>query len=69
MCKADKERQLKGNFVGSRHFSEGGYDRIATKLFQNINVNTYYLEYDTPRAGGFEPLKVSQRPYTPVSST
>lgn len=46
----------RGNFMGSRHFSEGGYDRIATKLFQNLNVATYYLEYDTPRAGGFEPL-------------
>ncbi|KAE9402598.1 UROD/MetE-like protein [Gymnopus androsaceus JB14] len=46
----------RGNFVGSRHFSEGSYDRIATKLFQTLNVQTYYLEYDTPRAGGFEPL-------------
>lgn len=42
--------------MGSRHFSEGGYDRIATKLFQNLNVSTYYLEYDTNRSGGFEPL-------------
>ncbi|KAJ9197660.1 hypothetical protein DTO164E3_1313 [Paecilomyces variotii] len=48
----------RGNFVNSRHFSEGGYDRIAVKLFQELNVDTYYLEYDTPRAGGFEPLKV-----------
>ena len=47
----------RGNFVNSRHFSEGGYDRIATKLFQQLNVHTYYLEYDTPRAGGFEPLE------------
>lgn len=47
----------RGNFVNSRHFSEGGYDRIATQLFQELNVHTYYLEYDTPRAGGFEPLK------------
>ncbi|EHL00883.1 hypothetical protein M7I_3276 [Glarea lozoyensis 74030] len=46
----------RGNFMGSRHFSEGGYDRIATKLFQTLNVSTYYLEYDTERAGGFEPL-------------
>lgn len=46
----------RGNFVGSRHFSEGGYDAIATKLFKDLNVDTYYLEYDTPRAGGFEPL-------------
>ena len=47
----------RGNFVGSRHFSEGGYDRIATKLFNNLNADTYYLEYDTERAGNFEPLK------------
>ncbi|KAF2444634.1 UROD/MetE-like protein [Karstenula rhodostoma CBS 690.94] len=46
----------RGNFVNSRHFSEGGYDRIATKLFIQLNMHTYYLEYDTPRAGGFEPL-------------
>jgi len=47
----------RGNFVNSRHFSEGGYDRIATKLFQELNMHTYYLEYDTARAGGFEPLQ------------
>ncbi|KAK7565065.1 hypothetical protein IWX91DRAFT_392083 [Phyllosticta citricarpa] len=46
----------RGNFVGSRHFAEGAYDRIATKLFQTLNASTYYLEYDTPRAGGFAPL-------------
>ncbi|KAK7191526.1 hypothetical protein DPSP01_011043 [Paraphaeosphaeria sporulosa] len=46
----------RGNYVGSRHFSEGAYDKIAKKLFQDLNVDTYYLEYDTPRAGGFEPL-------------
>lgn len=43
--------------MNSRHFSEGGYDRIATKLFQELNMHTYYLEYDTPRSGGFEPLQ------------
>jgi len=47
----------RGNFVGGRHFSEGGYDAIATKLFNSLNVDTLYLEYDTPRSGGFEPLK------------
>lgn len=31
--------------MGSRHFSEGGYDRIASKLFRDLNVSTYYLEY------------------------
>ena len=47
----------RGNFIGGRHFAEGAYDIIAKKLFQNLNVNTYYLEYDTERAGGFEPLR------------
>lgn len=47
----------RGNFAYSRHFSEGGYDRVATKLFREINVDTYFLEYDTERAGGFEPLE------------
>lgn len=30
----------RGNFVNSRHFSEGGYDRIAKKLFTELNVST-----------------------------
>ncbi|KAK1689583.1 5-methyltetrahydropteroyltriglutamate-homocysteine methyltransferase [Colletotrichum godetiae] len=47
----------RGNFIGGRHFAEGSYDIIAKKLFQNLNVNTFYLEYDTERAGGFEPLQ------------
>ncbi|KAI0333365.1 UROD/MetE-like protein [Cubamyces sp. BRFM 1775] len=47
----------RGNFRNGMHFSEGGYDRIAIKLFKEINVDCYYLEYDTPRAGTFEPLK------------
>ena len=46
-----------GNFVNSRHFSEGGYDAIAQILFNQLNVSTFYLEYDTPRAGTFAPLK------------
>lgn len=47
----------RGNYLGSKHFSEGAYDRIAAALFTSLNVSTFYLEYDTPRAGGFEPLK------------
>lgn len=43
--------------VGGRHFAEGSYDVIAQKLFQTLDVNTFYLEYDTERAGGFEPLQ------------
>jgi len=47
----------RGNYMGSRHFSEGAYDRIASDMFTKLNADTFYLEYDTPRAGGFEPLK------------
>ncbi|KAI5856201.1 5-methyltetrahydropteroyltriglutamate-homocysteine methyltransferase [Durotheca rogersii] len=47
----------RGNFAYSKHFSEGGYDRIALKLFNEIAADTYFLEYDTERAGTFEPLK------------
>ncbi|KAH7192624.1 uncharacterized protein B0J16DRAFT_300136 [Fusarium flagelliforme] len=47
----------RGNFIGGRHFAEGKYDIIAEKLFRNLNVNTFYLEYDTERSGGFEPLQ------------
>ncbi|GJC99172.1 5-methyltetrahydropteroyltriglutamate-homocysteine methyltransferase [Colletotrichum higginsianum] len=57
----------RGNFIGGRHFAEGSYDIIAKKLFQNLNVNTFYLEYDTERSGGFEPLQFLPR--TRMSST
>ncbi|KAK5196257.1 hypothetical protein LTR92_003801 [Exophiala xenobiotica] len=59
-CPADMHTGVhlcRGNFIGGRHFAEGAYDIIAKRLFENLNVNTFYLEYDTERAGGFEPLK------------
>jgi hypothetical protein len=43
-----------GNLAGSRHFSDGSYERLAIKLFHEMNVHTYYLEYDTPRADEFK---------------
>ncbi|KAJ6259311.1 hypothetical protein Dda_6211 [Drechslerella dactyloides] len=46
----------RGNFRKSIHFSEGGYEHIAKKLFTELPADVYYLEYDTPRAGSFEPL-------------
>ncbi|KAF2102546.1 5-methyltetrahydropteroyltriglutamate-homocysteine methyltransferase [Rhizodiscina lignyota] len=46
----------RGNFAG-HHFASGSYDRIAKKMFSYLDYDTYYLEYDTERAGGFEPLK------------
>ncbi len=36
---------------------EGGYDPIAEKLFNTMNVDRFLLEYDTERAGSFEPLR------------
>jgi 5-methyltetrahydropteroyltriglutamate--homocysteine methyltransferase len=38
-------------------FGEGGYDPIAEVLFNKINVDSYFLEYETARAGSFEPLR------------
>jgi methionine synthase II (cobalamin-independent) len=37
--------------------TEGGYDPVAEMLFNRINVDSYFLEYDTSRAGTFEPLR------------
>jgi 5-methyltetrahydropteroyltriglutamate--homocysteine methyltransferase len=34
-----------------------GYDPIAEPLFNDMKVNTYFLEYDNARSGGFEPLR------------
>ena len=46
----------RGNF-GGMWVADGGYDPIAEMLFNEINVNGYFLEYDSERAGGFEPLR------------
>lgn len=46
-----------GNFSKSMHFSEGSYEVIAEKFFKTLNYDTFYLEYDNPRSGGFEPLR------------
>ncbi len=44
------------------HWSaEGGYDLVADTLFNQIDVDSYFLEYDTPRAGSFEPLRLVPR--------
>ncbi|MBU0278773.1 MULTISPECIES: 5-methyltetrahydropteroyltriglutamate--homocysteine S-methyltransferase [unclassified Gemella] len=45
----------RGNFHSS-WFCQGSYDKVADTLFAKENVNAYYLEFDTDRAGGFEPL-------------
>ncbi len=45
----------RGNFKG-RWLAEGGYAYVAERLFAEVAVDGWFLEYDTPRAGDFEPL-------------
>jgi 5-methyltetrahydropteroyltriglutamate--homocysteine methyltransferase len=37
--------------------ASGGYEPIAEILFDTIKVHGYFMEYDSERAGGFEPLR------------
>jgi len=45
----------------SRWYTEGGYDVIAERLFGSLDVDNFLLEYDSERAGGFEPLRLVPR--------
>jgi 5-methyltetrahydropteroyltriglutamate--homocysteine methyltransferase len=45
----------------SRWYTEGGYDAIAEKLFAQLDVDRFLLEYDTERSGSFEPLRFVPR--------
>jgi 5-methyltetrahydropteroyltriglutamate--homocysteine methyltransferase len=47
----------RGNFR-STYQGSGGYDAIADVLFNKTNIDAYFMEYDTERAGGFEPLRL-----------
>ncbi|KAK0383832.1 hypothetical protein NLU13_9743 [Sarocladium strictum] len=47
----------RGNFSKSMHFSEGSYEKIAERFFKSLNYDTFFLEYDNMRSGGFEPLR------------
>ncbi|KAJ3987764.1 hypothetical protein F5890DRAFT_1623617 [Lentinula detonsa] len=53
----------RGNYKGL-YFCEGGYDRIAEKVFVGLDVDTLYLEFDDERSGSFDPLK-----YVPLNKT
>jgi 5-methyltetrahydropteroyltriglutamate--homocysteine methyltransferase len=46
----------RGNFRSS-WIAQGGYEPVAEMLFNQIGVNGYFMEFDTDRAGGFEPLR------------
>jgi 5-methyltetrahydropteroyltriglutamate--homocysteine methyltransferase len=46
----------RGNFRG-RHLAEGGYEWVAERFFARANATHFLLEFDTPRAGDFAPLR------------
>jgi len=46
----------RGNFR-STFIASGGYEPVAELLFNTINVHGYFMEFDSERAGGFEPLR------------
>ena len=46
----------RGNFR-STFIASGGYEFVAEQLLGSVNIDGYFLEYDTDRAGGFEPLR------------
>jgi 5-methyltetrahydropteroyltriglutamate--homocysteine methyltransferase len=46
----------RGNFRSS-FVASGGYEPVAETLFNTIKVHGYFMEYDSERAGGFEPLR------------
>jgi 5-methyltetrahydropteroyltriglutamate--homocysteine methyltransferase len=55
----------RGNFR-SNFVASGGYEPVADVLFNKIKVQAYFMEYDTERAGGFEPLRLVPRDKTVV---
>ena len=69
-CIAEKPADMKvaihlcrGNLKGA-WMAEGGYEPVADALFNRLNADIYCLEYDTPRAGDFSPLR-----YVPKGKT
>jgi 5-methyltetrahydropteroyltriglutamate--homocysteine methyltransferase len=50
----------RGNFR-SHWVASGGYEPVAEALFNQINADAYFMEYDSDRAGGFEPLRFVPR--------
>ncbi|KHO01606.1 Methionine synthase, vitamin-B12 independent [Metarhizium album ARSEF 1941] len=67
-CIADRPADMhvglhvcRGNFAKSMHFSEGSYEKIAQKFFTMLDYDTFFLEYDDARSGGFEPLRFLPR--------
>jgi 5-methyltetrahydropteroyltriglutamate--homocysteine methyltransferase len=56
----------RGNGAGGGWHTSGGYDRIAEQLFSQLEVDAFLLEYDSDRAGTFEPLRFMPKGKTVV---
>jgi 5-methyltetrahydropteroyltriglutamate--homocysteine methyltransferase len=50
----------RGNYRG-RWLASGGYERVAERLFNIPGIDVFFLEYDSPRAGDFSPLRLLPR--------
>ena len=50
----------RGNYA--QGMADGGYEPIAERMFNRLDVDGYFLEYDTPRAGDFSPLRHLPKP-------
>jgi 5-methyltetrahydropteroyltriglutamate--homocysteine methyltransferase len=50
----------RGNYA--QGMADGGYEPIAKRMFDRLDVDGYFLEYDTPRAGDFSPLRYLPKP-------
>ncbi|MDE0941214.1 MAG: 5-methyltetrahydropteroyltriglutamate--homocysteine S-methyltransferase [Alphaproteobacteria bacterium] len=46
----------RGNFQ-STWAAQGGYEPVAERVFNTVNIDAFFMEYDSARAGGFEPLR------------
>jgi 5-methyltetrahydropteroyltriglutamate--homocysteine methyltransferase len=46
----------RGNFR-STWIAEGGYEHVAERLFNDVNIDGYFLEWESERAGGLDPLR------------
>jgi 5-methyltetrahydropteroyltriglutamate--homocysteine methyltransferase len=55
----------RGNFR-STWLGEGGYEPMAEAIFNRVGVDAFFLEYDTDRAGSFEPLQFVPKDKTVV---
>jgi 5-methyltetrahydropteroyltriglutamate--homocysteine methyltransferase len=49
--------QCRGNGPQGAWISQGGYDPVAERIFSELKFDRFLLEYDSERAGGFEPLR------------